>query len=122
MLFRPKLVRSGGSNRTKARMGSMERRMWAERSALILGIASLIGLVGCAAPRTAESVMPVIQVRPGLAERIALMDRYRLHDDERKLMMARPHVWVEEASDEESDDSLEAQPAPEATNETKPAQ
>lgn len=96
--------------------------MWAERGALILGVASLIGLAGCAAPRTAESVMPVIQVRPGVAERIALMDRYRLHDEERKLMMARPHVWVEEASEDEepSNDAPEAQP--EATNETKPAQ
>lgn len=95
--------------------------MWAERGLLVV---SLIGLAGCAAPRTAETVMPVIQVRPGVAERIALMDRYRLHDEERKLMMARPHVWVEEASEDEApDDASDAEPArPEATNETKPAQ
>jgi hypothetical protein len=45
--------------------------------------------------------MPVIKIRPGYEERIALMDRYRLHDEDRKHMMRRPHVWVEEVPDDE---------------------
>ena len=40
--------------------------------------------------------MPVIEVRPGVAERLALMDNYRLHDETRKHMMRRPRVTVEE--------------------------
>ena len=59
-------------------------------------------LAGCAVPRTAATATPVIEVKPGFADRIALMDRYRLHDEERKLMMARPRVWVEEAPEEEA--------------------
>lgn len=93
------------------------------KNAALFGFASLVGLAGCAPPRTAETAMPVIQVRPGAAERIALMDRYRLHDEERKLMMARPHVWVEEASedDDTSGELRDEEPAaPEATNEQKP--
>jgi apolipoprotein N-acyltransferase len=40
--------------------------------------------------------MPVIVVQPGVAERLALMDQYRLHDETRKHMMRRPRVTVEE--------------------------
>jgi len=73
-------------------------------------------LAGCAAPRTAATATPVIVVKPGVAGRIALMDRYRLHDEERKLMMARPRVWVEEAPEEEAaaDPEPDADAAPEA--------
>ena len=45
--------------------------------------------------------MPVIEVQPGLAGRIALMDEYRLHDETRKHMMRRPHVTVEELPPDE---------------------
>ena len=54
------------------------------------------------AMRTGQGeAMPVIEIKPGYVERIALMDRYRLHDETRKHMMARPRVWVEELSDDE---------------------
>lgn len=49
------------------------------------------------AMRTGQGeAMPVIEVKPGVAERLALMDDYRLHDETRKLMMRRPHVTIEE--------------------------
>jgi hypothetical protein len=65
--------------------------------------------------------MIVVEHR-GLAERIALMDRYRLHDEDRRRMMVRPRVWVEELPDdeeakadaapaEEDDDARAAPPA-----------
>jgi len=53
------------------------------------------------AMRTGGEAMPVVEVKPGYAERIALMDEYRLHDELRKHMMARPRVWVEEVSEDE---------------------
>lgn len=57
-----------------------------------------IGLaLGCA-PRT--EVTPDIPISPGWAARIAVMDRFRLHDEERKHMMKRPRVWVEEVPDD----------------------
>lgn len=45
--------------------------------------------------------MPVIDIKPGVAERIALMDDYRLHDETRKHMTRRPRVIVEELSPDE---------------------
>jgi hypothetical protein len=43
--------------------------------------------------------MPTIVILPGYVQRIALMDTYRLGDDLRKRMMARPRVWVEEVAE-----------------------
>ena len=51
--------------------------------------------------RTGGEAMPVVEIKPGYVERIALMDQYRLHDEMRKHMMHRPHVWVEEVSTED---------------------
>lgn len=81
----------------------------------VLAVVLVAFLAGCAttSPRTASTAMPVIVVRPGLADRIALMDRYRLHDEERKLMMARPRVWVEELGDEEASEDAARAPAAE---------
>ena len=53
--------------------------------------------------RTGGEVAPIVEVKPGYVERIALMDQYRLHDETRKHMMHRPHVTVEELSPEEVD-------------------
>ena len=55
--------------------------------------------------------MPVIDVRPGVAARIAWMDEYRLHDETRKHMMRRPHVTIEEVPpDEQAKEAEEAEP------------
>lgn len=51
--------------------------------------------------RTGGEAMPVVEVKPGYVERIALMDRYRLHDEMRHHMMHRPHVTVEELTPDE---------------------
>src|SRR5687768_18608370 len=59
--------------------------------------------------RTGGEAMPVVEVKPGYVERIALMDQYRLHDEMRQNMMHRPHVTVEELTPEE----VEALPAEE---------
>lgn len=48
----------------------------------------------CAAPRS--DFTPEIAISPGVPARLALMDRYRLHDEQRRLMMERPHVWAED--------------------------
>ena len=53
--------------------------------------------------RTGGDVAPVVEVKPGYVERIALMDQYRLHDEMRQHMMHRPHVTVEELTPEEVD-------------------
>lgn len=60
---------------------------------------------GCA---SSAEVTPVIPISPGYAARIALMDRYRLHDEDRKHMMQRPRVWVEEVPDEPTHDTADA--------------
>ncbi|MFO0735008.1 MAG: hypothetical protein U0270_03980 [Labilithrix sp.] len=99
------------------------------------GALVLIGLVttaGCATPRAAaESVTPVIAISPGVPGRLALMDRYRLHDEDRKHMMERPHVWVEESPDDTENDAGEdaaegaravGVPAATAEESAKPAQ
>ena len=66
-------------------------------------------LAGCmtkaqaAVMRTGQGeAMPVIEVQPGVAERLASMDAYRLHDETRKLMMRRPTVTVEQLADDAS--------------------
>lgn len=51
--------------------------------------------------RTGGEAMPVVEVKPGYVERIALIDQYRLHDEMRHHMMHRPHVTVEELTPEE---------------------
>lgn len=82
-------------------------------------VALLIGTAGCMSKkqavslRTGGEVMPVVEVKPGYVERIALMDQYRLHDETRKHMMHRPHVTVEELTPEE----VEALPAEEQEEE-----
>jgi hypothetical protein len=72
--------------------------------ALMLGmaLALALALAGCATSQPVANATPTILIRPGVPERIALMDQYRLGDDIRKRMMARPHVWVEEVSDDEA--------------------
>jgi hypothetical protein len=73
-------------------------------------------LVGGCAGTHQEPATPMIFVEPrGLAERLAIMDRYRLHDEERKRMMARPRVWVEEIPEEEI-------PAEEAPDDEPPSE
>jgi len=59
--------------------------------------------LGCATTRGAhdDGPTPVIAISPGYVERIALMDRYRLHDEDRRRMMERPRVWVEEVEETE---------------------
>jgi hypothetical protein len=51
--------------------------------------------------RSGGEAMPVVDVKPGYVERIALMDQYRLHDEMRQHMMHRPHVTVEELTTDE---------------------
>lgn len=73
--------------------------------------------------RTGGEAMPVVEVKPGYVERIALMDEYRLHDEMRKHMMARPRVWVEEVSDDElpASDAVEQNEANEQETSTSAA-
>jgi hypothetical protein len=59
------------------------------------------GTSGCATSQPRSDAARVVTIRPGVAERIALMDQYRLGDDIRKAWMARPRVWVEEVPDAE---------------------
>ncbi len=96
----------------------------ADRRWLVLGAVVLLG--GCmtksqaVAMRTGQGeAMPVIEVKPGVAERIALMDEYRLHDETRKHMMRRPHVTVEELPLDEPLEQDEAT-TPEAEAPTPP--
>jgi hypothetical protein len=85
------------------------------RAAVWVGLLGLAG-VGCATPRAAsgDGYTPAIAISPGVAGRLALMDRYRLHDEDRKHMMERPHVWVEEAPEDVTEDEEEAAPPPAA--------
>jgi len=59
-----------------------------------------------------------IKVAPGYEERLALMGNYRLHDEMRLHMMKRPHVTVEQLSDD--DETPAETPAP-ATEEAQKA-
>lgn len=94
-------------------------------SALLAALLGVAGGAGCmtkqqaAAMRTGQGeAMPVIDVRPGVASRIAWMDEVRLHDETRKHMMRRPHVTIEEvppdeqakAEAEEEEKAEEAEP------------
>lgn len=79
--------------------------------ALVVGALAL--LAGCGArgatAKTAQGeTIPMIEVSPGVAGRLAIMDAYRQNDDMRKHMMWRPEVTVEELPPEE-------EPADEAT-------
>ena len=73
--------------------------------ATLLGAASGVGCMTkqqAASMRTGQGeAMPVIAVQPGVADRIAWMDEYRLHDETRKHMMRRPHVTIEELPPDE---------------------
>lgn len=94
------------------------------RATLWIGVVGLMS-IGCATPRAvagkSDGVTPVIAISPGVAGRLALMDRYRLHDEERKHMMERPHVWVEEAADDPGDEEGAAA-EPTAEESAKPSQ
>jgi hypothetical protein len=88
-------------------------------------VLSFVLLAGCmtkaeaVALRTGQGeALPIIEVKPGVAERLALMDEYRLHDETRKLMMRRPHVTIEELppDDEPAQDAAPpSEDAPETT-------
>jgi hypothetical protein len=85
-------------------LGLVRVRSWGFAVVLALPL----GGSACATrPPTMEAAAP-IAIRPGVAERIALMDRYRLNDETRKRMMARPHVWVEEVNDDDAPPPAEA--------------
>lgn len=92
---------------------------------LVLVFVAAMANAGCmtkkqsVAMRTGQGeAMPVIEIKPGYVERIALMDRYRLHDETRKHMMQRPRVWVEEVSPDEL--PPETPPSEEAEAEAEP--
>jgi hypothetical protein len=74
----------------------------------LLALGMLAAVAACTTKQQAASLRtgqgeaaPVIDVRPGVAERLALMDAYRLNDDLRKHLTRRPHVTVEELPVEE---------------------
>ena len=77
------------------------------RLSLWMVIAFALATAGCMSKkqaislRTGGEATPIVDVKPGYVERIALMDRYRLNDEMRHHMMHRPHVTVEELSPEE---------------------
>lgn len=71
--------------------------------ALLLAATGCVSKQQSVSMRTGGEVAPIVEVKPGYVERIALMDQYRLHDETRKHMMHRPHVTVEELSPEEVD-------------------
>lgn len=86
----------------------------------LLVLAMPLACVGCLSKRQSVAMrtgqgeaMPVIDVKPGYVERIALMERYRLHDEMRQHMMKRPRVWVEEVPDDELPPEAESEPAAE---------
>lgn len=64
---------------------------------------ALSGLVSLAACGPKEDITPEVAIAPGFEARVALMDRYRLHDEDRRRMMIRPHVWVEDAPETDAD-------------------
>lgn len=97
-------AQSGAPASGPTRMGPFRRGALALAS-LLLGA----GSGGCAGVTArGPELVPLVAVEPrGLAQRLALMDRYRLHDEDRRRMMARPRVWVEELQDDElQDDGL----------------
>ena len=64
--------------------------------------------IGCAPPKSCEGPTPVVIVAPGFRERLAWMDRVRLHDDARFWRTPRPttHVWVEVVEEASSDGAM----------------
>jgi hypothetical protein len=78
-------------------------------SAWIFAVSTLATAGGCASARPRSDAMPKVEIRPGVPGRIALMDAYRLGDDIRKQMMARPRVWVEEVPESEAASEPEAE-------------
>jgi len=70
-------------------------------------VALCLGAAACSRTTSrGDEFVPMIAVEQrGLAERLAQMDRFRLHDEDRKHMMQRPHVTVEEIPDEEPADA-----------------
>ncbi len=83
-----------------------------------LGAVVVVWLAGAVAAGCVPSGVPaergegIVVVERGLAERLALMDRDRLHDEDRKRMMRRPHVWAEEVPDDEAPRSDDCAAAP----------
>jgi hypothetical protein len=71
----------------------------------------VLALVACAACAPKGELTPDIAISPGVEGRLALMDRYRLHDEERRMMMQRPHVWVEEAPEQAEEPDASASDA-----------
>ena len=57
-------------------------------------------VAACAGP--ASDYTPPIAISPGFEGRLAVMDRYRLHDEQRRMMMERPRVWVEDVPEEDA--------------------
>ena len=70
---------------------------------LAIRYALVLLLAACAAP--SSDYTPPIAISPGVEGRLAMMDRYRLHDEERRLMMERPRVWVEGVPDDDDADA-----------------
>jgi hypothetical protein len=69
-------------------------------------------LSGCAPKQVAP---PEIVVAPGLRERLAFMDRFRLHDEGRQRMMASETEASDEAEEDDADRAASARgdaPAP----------
>lgn len=94
------------------------------RLALVLLLLLTAGCVSkqrAVAMRTGGDVMPVVEVKPGYVERIALMDEYRLHDEMRKHMMRRPHVTAEEVTEEDVE-QIEEEEQPQAAGVTSASQ
>lgn len=85
----------------------------------LTALAALLSAAGCMTKQQAASLrtgqgeaMPVIDVQPGAADRIALMDAYRLNDEARKHMMRHPHVTIEELPPEDHQGEATPDPAP----------
>ncbi len=70
---------------------------------LAMAAAALVwSALGCAGADRRDEAMPVVVIRPGLRDRLALMDRYRLGDE------SRPRVthtveFVDQPADENGD-------------------
>lgn len=89
---------------------------------LLAGCGARGATVRTARAETGETI-PMIEVSPGVAGRLALMDAYRQHDEDRKHMMRRPRVTVEELTPEEvaeEEAASEAAPAKDAAEEPEP--
>jgi hypothetical protein len=83
-----------------------------------LALAAGCGSRGPTAKTALGETVPLIEVSPGVAGRLAVMDAYRQHDETRKHMMWRPEVTVEELPPEEA---VEAAPPSDAAAPSLPA-